>query len=80
MIEDVTHKSEEWEKFWASADDAFWLKYYDEVAPYIDADILDYLDEVYNVIGDEDVPESYFMDAGKMYCRRHSPHLVSNDR
>lgn len=75
-IEEVTHKSEEWRKFWNSADDAFWLKYYDDVAAWIDDDILDYLDEKYEAL-DYDSGDYYFIEAAQLFCRRHSPHLVN---
>ena len=58
-----------------AASDKQWLAYYDEIAEEIDDDILDQVDEMFNVdlliAVDVALPDAYYITAAKFYKGRH---------
>ena len=57
-----------------TASNKVWLEYYDTIAEEIDDDILDQVDEMYNVdllvAVDITLPDAYYITAAKLYKAR----------
>ena len=49
--------------------DQQWLDYYDQIAEIIDDEILDLMDDKYDISENNlSLPDQYFIDAAKMYA------------